>query len=105
MSVSHARVPAAVPPIVVTGDEIPGLLEVLGRVPDPRRPGGVRHALVAVLMISVIAVLAGARNLREIGDEAADLPPTNPGLGGCPLVCAKVAAGGCERGHDPPGHP
>jgi len=34
----------------------------------------VRHAPVAVLMIAVIAILAGAQNFREIGDEAADLP-------------------------------
>jgi len=75
MSVSHARVVPALPPVVVTGGEIAGLLDVLGGMPDPRKRRGVRHALVAVLMVSVIAVLAGAQNFREMGDEAADLAP------------------------------
>jgi len=91
MSVSHARVHPALPPVVVTGDEIAGLLEVLGRVPDPRKPRGVRHALVAVLMISVIAVLAGAQNFREMGDEAADLPTQ---------ILAQVGAAGAGGGGD-----
>ena len=76
MSVSHAPVHPALPPVTVAQGEMPGLLEVLGQIPDPRQPRGVRHGLVAVLMVSVIAVLAGAQNFREIGDEAADLPPT-----------------------------
>lgn len=43
-------------------------------VADPRHRRGVRHRLAAVLTIMVFAVLAGARNFREAGDRAADLP-------------------------------
>jgi len=35
---------------------------------------GRRHLLVFVLAVAVARVLAGARNFREIGDQAADLP-------------------------------
>ncbi|MEU1519415.1 transposase family protein [Streptomyces sp. NPDC005811] len=41
-------------------EDVPGLLERLGEVPDPRDPRGVRHALVVVLALSAWAVLAGA---------------------------------------------
>jgi predicted transposase YbfD/YdcC len=88
MPVSHTRVSPALPPVVVTDSEIGGLLEVLGRVPDPRNRRGVRHGLVAVLTISVIAVFAGAQNFHEIGDEAADLPPQ---------ILARVKARWCLR--------
>jgi len=47
---------------------------MLAQLSDPRRPRGVRHPLVVVLAIAVIATLAGARNYRELGDQAADLP-------------------------------
>ena len=68
MSVSHAR------PDAHTGDgEIPGLLSLLAAVPDPRRNRGRRFALVFVLAVAVVAVLAGATNFREVGDQAADL--------------------------------
>jgi predicted transposase YbfD/YdcC len=45
------------------------------QVADPRKPRGIRHHLAAVLTVMVFAVLAGARNFREAGDRAADLPP------------------------------
>lgn len=45
------------------------------QVTDPRRPRGIRHHLATVLTMVVFAVLAGARNFREAGDRAADLPP------------------------------
>ena len=50
-----------------------GLAEVLALVPDPRDPRGVRHSLPSVLLITVVAVLAGARNLLAIAEQAADL--------------------------------
>ena len=53
---------------------VPGLLEVLAQVPDPRRRRGRRYTLVFVLAVAVACVLAGAKNFREIGDQAADLP-------------------------------
>ena len=54
--------------------EVPGLLEVLAQVPDPRRFRGRRDLLEFVLSVAVACVLAGAKSFREIGDQAADLP-------------------------------
>jgi len=54
--------------------EVPGLLEVLAQVPDPRKRRGRRYVLVFVLAVAVACVLAGAKSFREIGDQAADLP-------------------------------
>jgi predicted transposase YbfD/YdcC len=62
VSVSHAH------------DGLGCLLDSLGRLLDPRRPRGVRHPLVAVLGVLVIATLAGAANYRQMGSVAADLP-------------------------------
>ncbi|MFE2070454.1 transposase family protein [Streptomyces sp. NPDC059467] len=44
-------------------EEVPGLLERLAGVPDPRDPRGVRHRLVVVLALTACAVLAGATSL------------------------------------------
>jgi predicted transposase YbfD/YdcC len=70
MPVSHARVTI----VTSADDELPGLLAVLGRVPDPRRRRGRRYTLVFLLAVAVACVLAGAKNFREIGDQASDLP-------------------------------
>jgi predicted transposase YbfD/YdcC len=56
------------------GGEVPGLLEVLALVPDPRKRRGRRFLLVFVLAVAIACVLAGAKSFREIGDQAADLP-------------------------------
>ena len=61
--------PEAVP------EEIPGLLERLAEVPDPRDPRGVRHALVVVLALAACAVLAGATSVLAVGEWIADAPP------------------------------
>ena len=53
---------------------MPGLLEILARVPDPRKSRGRRYVLTFVLAVAVACALAGARNFREAGDHAADLP-------------------------------
>lgn len=50
------------------------LLEMVGRLADPRSPQGKRHELVFVLAAAVVAVLAGAGNYRQIASEVADLP-------------------------------
>jgi hypothetical protein len=50
------------------------LLSLFGGLADPRSPRGIRHELASVLTITVLAVLAGARNFREAGDRAAELP-------------------------------
>lgn len=51
----------------------PSLLGVLGKVPDPRDPRGVRYPLVGVLAAAVCAVLTGARSFAAIGEFAAAL--------------------------------
>ena len=52
---------------------ISSLLEMLGRLPDPRSPQGKRHELVFTLAAAVVAVLAGASNYRQLADRVADL--------------------------------
>lgn len=72
MSVSHA-----LQPDTDHGgglDVICALLTVFGGLADPRSPRGIRHELASVLTITVLAVLSGARNVREAGDRAAELP-------------------------------
>lgn len=44
----------------------PGLLDMLRQVPDPRARRGVRHGFFAVLALSVMAVLTGARGYTAI---------------------------------------
>jgi predicted transposase YbfD/YdcC len=70
MPASHA----AETSVTSTDDELPGLLEVLARVRDPRRKRGRRYTLVFILAVAAVCALAGARGFREIGDHAADLP-------------------------------
>jgi predicted transposase YbfD/YdcC len=53
---------------------LPGLLDVLAGVADPRARRGVRHQLVTILAVSICAVTAGARSLVAIAEWAADLP-------------------------------
>jgi predicted transposase YbfD/YdcC len=52
-----------------------GLLELIARVPDPRKPRGIRHALPGVLGIALTATLAGARSFVAIAEWAADATP------------------------------
>jgi len=54
--------------------QVPGLLEMLAQVPDPRKRRGRRFPLVFILAVAVACALAGARSFREAGDHAADLP-------------------------------
>jgi predicted transposase YbfD/YdcC len=70
MPVSHASRSI----LTGTDEQVPGLLQVLAQVADPRRERGRRFTLVFVLAVAVVCVLAGAKNFREIGDQAADLP-------------------------------
>src|SRR5512142_3579256 len=85
MPVSHARATAVTSTDEDASGDVPGLLEVLARVPDPRKRRGRRYLLVFVLAVAVACVLAGAKSFREIGDQAADLPQEVLGrLGGRP---------------------
>jgi predicted transposase YbfD/YdcC len=61
------------------------LVDMLGGVADPRDVRGVRFRIGAVLAVMVFAVLTGARNFREVGDRAQDLPQELLGLAGCPV--------------------
>ncbi|BAJ28063.1 putative transposase [Kitasatospora setae KM-6054] len=54
--------------------EVPGLLERLAAVPDPRDPRGVRHVPAVVLALTACAVLAGATSLLAVGEWIADAP-------------------------------
>jgi predicted transposase YbfD/YdcC len=51
------------------------LLELLGRVPDPRRKRGRRHPLTGLLAVGIAAVIAGSRSFAAIGQWAADAGP------------------------------
>ncbi|MFG2949697.1 ISAs1 family transposase [Streptomyces adustus] len=58
----------------MVSEEVPGLLERLAEVPDPRDPRGVRHRLAVVLALTACAVLAGATSLLAVGEWIADAP-------------------------------
>ena len=47
---------------------------MLGKVPDRRSAQGRVYGLVFLLAVSLVAVLAGASNFRQIGSQVADLP-------------------------------
>jgi hypothetical protein len=51
------------------------LVEVLAEVPDPRDARGIRHPLVAVLGLTVVAVLAGMKSLEAIAQFGRDHGP------------------------------
>jgi hypothetical protein len=76
MPVSHAPMSCgSVQEPWVGLDDVAELRALFAQVTDPRRPRGVRHHIATVLTVMVFSVLAGARNFREAGDRAADLPP------------------------------
>lgn len=52
-----------------------GLLELIAKVPDPRKPRGKRHALPGVLAVALAATLAGARSFVAIAEWATDAAP------------------------------
>jgi predicted transposase YbfD/YdcC len=59
--------PAPVAPVLVLS-----LVEALSAVPDPRKPRGVRHGVLAVLLLGACAVLAGARSFAAVAEYAHD---------------------------------
>ena len=61
-------------PAALAPDQCHSLLDDLATIADPRHRRGRRHPLVAVLGVTVCAVLAGARSLAAIGEWAADAP-------------------------------
>lgn len=69
-------------PAAVLPGPSPSFLDVLERVEDPWQRRGVRHRLSSILLISVSAVLAGARSDAAIADWAKDIDePTRAGFG------------------------
>lgn len=51
-------------------DEIASLLDVLRRLPDPRKKRGIRHSKTSVLALGIAAVLAGMRSFNAIAQWA-----------------------------------
>lgn len=64
MSVSHAAVSTVTSADEEPSDELPGLLQVLAQVPDPRRRRGKRYLLVFVLAVAVACTLAAGHGSR-----------------------------------------
>lgn len=60
--------------------QVASLMQVLAAVPDPRKRRGVRHRLVAVLVMSVCAVLGGMRSFVAIAQWARDSVESCPQL-------------------------
>jgi predicted transposase YbfD/YdcC len=58
----------------VDEQDIPGLIEALAQVPDPRSRPGRRFALPTLVMLGLIAVLGGARSFAAIAQHCAQLP-------------------------------
>lgn len=48
------------------------LLDVLGEVPDPRSPHGLRHPLSAILSLAVLAMLSGAKSYEALAQFGRD---------------------------------
>lgn len=61
-------------PVAASAADCLNLLECFQRLPDPRDPRGVRHALASLLAGAAAAVLAGARSFTAIGEWIADAP-------------------------------
>jgi hypothetical protein len=76
VSLSHEDVRAS--DSVGDGDEsdISSLLDMFSRVTEKRGLQGRVYGLVFVLAASLIAVLAGASNYRQIADKIEDFPPS-----------------------------
>jgi predicted transposase YbfD/YdcC len=51
------------------------LLDLLSRVPEPRKSRGRRHSLAGLLAVGIAAVIAGSRSFAAIGLRAADAGP------------------------------
>ncbi|GEL20892.1 ISAs1 family transposase [Pseudonocardia asaccharolytica] len=56
----------------VTDVAVLSLVDALAQVPDPRKPRGVRHGVLAVLLLGACAVLTGARSFAAIAEYAHD---------------------------------
>jgi hypothetical protein len=50
-----------------------GLIEYLTKIRDPRKPRGIRHTQISVLVVAVCALLSGSKSFIGIGEWAANL--------------------------------
>ena len=50
----------------MTKIEVPRLLAHFANLPDPRAPRGVRHKLIDIVSISILAVICGANTYSQI---------------------------------------
>ena len=48
------------------------LIEAFAQIPDPREARGIRHGVLAILLVGACAVLTGARSFAAIGEYAHD---------------------------------
>ena len=62
----------AVDAVAETGPTVLSLVEALAEVPDPREARGVRHGVLAVLLLGACAVLTGARSFAAVAEYAHD---------------------------------
>ena len=51
-----------------TGPTVSSLVEALAEVSDPREARGVRHGVLAVLLLGACAVLTGARSFAAVAE-------------------------------------
>jgi hypothetical protein len=51
------------------------LLDLLAKVPDPRKKRGRRRALAGLLAVGIAAVIAGSKSFAAIGQWAGDADP------------------------------
>ncbi len=73
VALGHLEVPLdQVSPAVPVDVVVLSLVEALAAVPDPRDARGVRHGVLAVLLLGACAVLAGARSFAAVAEYAHD---------------------------------
>ena len=75
MSLSHEGTCATDPAFDGDESDISSLLEMLSRVTEKRGRRGRVYGLAFILAASLIAVMAGASNYRQIADRIEDFPP------------------------------
>ena len=52
------------------------LVEAFAQIPDPRKARGIRHGVLAIVLLGACAVLTGARSFAAIGEYAHDIGRT-----------------------------
>lgn len=70
----QGKTPPAPPPPPIATDQMDSLWEfVRGRLPDPRKPKGIRHPLASIVCIGALAVAAGCQGPHAIAEFAQSL--------------------------------